>query len=674
MYIVKVINDGIETTIHGKTEKLKSGTVQKGINAVDSFSFVVLPSNKGFNLIRDMKTLVTVYNTNKKRYEFYGRVLQSRDEMDASGLITKEITCESFLGFLNDSQQAYIVEQNWTVTGLLTHIINTHNSKVEEYKQFAIGEVTVTDPNDNLYCGIQRENSWKTLEDKLIKALGGEIRFRVVDGVTYLDYLTEIGETKATSIKLSHNMQKISKEKDPTSYITRLIPYGCKLKEEQTTTDAEGNTTTELVESEERLDISSVNDGILYIEDEDALNEFGIIEGAQEWDDVTEASNLLRKGREFLAENNKTLVKYSITALDLSLLGLDIDDFDVYNTHPIENVLLGIDDKARIIKKSIDVVNENAASSIEVGDNFKTLSDIQVEQSGKIDTITQTIGKIESNYATSEQLRNESKTLSTLIDQTTQSILLKTEELYAEKTSVEEFRQSIMAELSILSDGIFAKFTTTEQQITEIDGTLQSKFNELYKYIAMNDDGITIGSGDSVITLQLDNEDGIVFKRNGVPFGRWDGINFYTGNIVVEVQEKAQFGDFAFLPRSDGSLMFVKIAGEPLVILAHPQNQAVYEGATVAFTIKASGMNLSYMWQFSHDAGTTWTSATDFGEAWGEDIFYGGFTDTLSFTASKSMGGSINQRVRCIVTDSYGNSLTSDVAELGFLAYDVEEE
>ena len=72
------------------------------------------------------------------------------------------------------------------------------------------------------------------------------------------------------------------------------------------------------IETEERLTIESVNDGIDYIEDEEAKEAFGIIEGSVEYDDVTEPTNLLSKGREYLVQNNKVLVKYSVTALDLS--------------------------------------------------------------------------------------------------------------------------------------------------------------------------------------------------------------------------------------------------------------------------------------------------------------------------------------------------------------------
>ena len=72
------------------------------------------------------------------------------------------------------------------------------------------------------------------------------------------------------------------------------------------------------------------------------------------------------------------------------------------------------------------------------------------------------------------------------------------------------------------------------------------------------DGSIVLGASDSAITLTVEN-DMIVFKRNGEQFGWWDGVDFHTGNIVVELNERAQFGNFAFVPRSDGSLSFLKV-------------------------------------------------------------------------------------------------------------------
>jgi len=118
------------------------------------------------------------------------------------------------------------------------------------------------------------------------------------------------------------------------------------------------------------------------------------------------------------------------------------------------------------------------------------------------------------------------------------------------------------AEFDVMSKEISMKFTTVTEQVQNVDGQMQTKFNELYKYIKFSGEtAIIIGSGDNAITLELDNETGIVFKKNGVQFGLWDGENFYTGNIIIGVNERAQFGNFAFVPRSDGSLSFLKVGG-----------------------------------------------------------------------------------------------------------------
>lgn len=116
------------------------------------------------------------------------------------------------------------------------------------------------------------------------------------------------------------------------------------------------------------------------------------------------------------------------------------------------------------------------------------------------------------------------------------------------------------SEFEVMSEQISMRFETIEQGAQGSDNGLQEQFNKLYKYIKFSGEtGIAIGSGDSVLTLELDNETGIVFKKNGVQFGLWDGENFHTGNIIIGVNERAQFGSFAFVPRSDGSLSFLKV-------------------------------------------------------------------------------------------------------------------
>lgn len=371
MYIVKIINDGVITEIHGEANKLTAGSVVQGISTIDSFTFTIHPKNEGFDLLKDMKTFVRVENVNKNRTEFFGRVLYTSVEMDSDGMISKSVTCENLLGFLHDSQQLYIAERNWTVGTFLGNVINVHNEYVENDKKFTVG--IVESSGDNLFCGIQREPSFKTIQDKLINARGGEIRAYESDGSFMIDYVGQIGEFKNTKIELSRNMKAITRERDPSEIVTRLIPLGAKVSEDSEARllisgNASGDSDGDYIFTEDE-----------YIDDETAIAQYGIRVGYQIWDDVTDANNLRRKGEAWLAENARVLVKYSITTLDLSLLGLDIDDFEVGNTHPIVNPLLGIEDTARIIKKTINILDETK-DTIEIGDKFKTMSDIQRDQ------------------------------------------------------------------------------------------------------------------------------------------------------------------------------------------------------------------------------------------------------------------------------------------------------
>jgi hypothetical protein len=150
----------------------------------------------------------------------------------------------------------------------------------------------------------------------------------------------------------------------------------------------------------------------------------------------------------------------------------------------------------------------------------------------------------------------------TSVTQTTEQLLIEALKQYVETGNFEVYNQTVESQLSVMAEEIAMNFTKTTEHIDNVDGDLQSRFTELRKYIRFSGDtAISIGSSDSAITLEIDNASGIVFKKNGVPFGRWDGNDFYTGNIVVEVNERAQLGNFAFVPRSDGSLSFLKVGG-----------------------------------------------------------------------------------------------------------------
>lgn len=160
------------------------------------------------------------------------------------------------------------------------------------------------------------------------------------------------------------------------------------------------------------------------------------------------------------------------------------------------------------------------------------------------------------------ELSDATHSMTTEIKNTSTQVILSALESYVQTNDYEAFRQIVETQLSVMSNEITMNFEKTSSSINSVDEDVQGKFTQLYKHIKFTSDtAISIGSGDSSITLEIDNESGIVFKKNGVQFGWWDGVDFHTGNIVVDVNERAQFGNFAYVPRSDGALMFLKVGG-----------------------------------------------------------------------------------------------------------------
>ena len=372
MYLVTIENNGVETVINEvstNTNNRVSGTIKQGINTINSFTFTIYPNNQGYNLINPLSTLVKVLNTKTNKYEFIGRVLSPTHSMNSNGLVSKSYICESELAYLLDTYQSYEEIHNMTVKGYLERLIRVHNANTDINKQFVVGNVNVIDNNDSLYRYIAYDSTKKNIDDDLVSKLGGELQIRHENDIRYLDYLQEIGKVCTTEIRLAKNLQDIEQNIDVSGYCNRLVVLGAKLKVE----DDEGNE----VDTEERLTIESVNNGVRYIDDEESISKYGIIQGQVIYDDVTDAKNLFTKGQKYLL-NQRILISNKVNALDLSLIGIDIDSFEVGNYYPLKHEILGINDTARIVEKSISIDSPHT-STITLGDLEKDIKKYNIQ-------------------------------------------------------------------------------------------------------------------------------------------------------------------------------------------------------------------------------------------------------------------------------------------------------
>lgn len=368
MHTVTITNGAEKTTIHSDNlDRISGGKIVKAVNAVDSFTFTIYPDNAGYDKLKPLTTLVTVTDDSTGKDVFIGRVLKCPDSMNEQGLICKSVTCEGRLGWLYDSVQPYVEYKMVGVRTVLASFISKHNAQVGDDKHISVGQVTVTGENNYTYS-VNWVSTMDAISEQLVGKFGGEIQLRDQGGKVYIDYLEHIGHGTDTKIELAVNLKTISREVDETSVITRLYPLGAK----QT-------------DSEKRLTIGSVNGGKDYIEDSALVAKYGVISGTQTWDDVTQASILKTKATTFLKSANKAKKQYKITAVDLSTIDMNFEQFELGCWYRVVNPLMGIDEDLRIIGITINL-DSPEQSELTFGDKFETMTGFMTAKTKSLQT------------------------------------------------------------------------------------------------------------------------------------------------------------------------------------------------------------------------------------------------------------------------------------------------
>lgn len=368
MHTVTITNGTEKTTIHSDNlDRISAGKVVKAVNAVDSFTFTIYPDNAGYDKLKPLTTSITVTDDNTGKDVFIGRVLKCPDSMDEQGLICKSVTCEGRLGWLYDSVQPYAEYKVVGIRTVLASFISKHNSQVGDDKHISVGQVTVTAENNYTYS-VNWISTMDAISEQLVGKFGGEIQLRDQGGKVYIDYLEHIGHGTDTKIELAVNLKTISREVDETSVITRLYPLGAKL-----------------TDSEKRLTIGSVNGGKDYIEDSALVAKYGVISGTQTWDDVTQASVLKTKATAYLKSANKAKKQYKITAVDLSTIDMNFEQFELGCWYRVVNPLMGIDEDLRIIGITINL-DSPEQSELTFGDKFETMTGFMTAKTKSLQT------------------------------------------------------------------------------------------------------------------------------------------------------------------------------------------------------------------------------------------------------------------------------------------------
>lgn len=545
----------------GKDYSLLGLTTTKAENKGGTANIVMPPWHPAYNALIAHRSIVEMYRDNVLR--FRGRALYPTDDFynRRTWLVEGELCL-----FQDGTHRPYLYQD--TPEAIFRAVVEDYNSQVEEYKRFRVGDITVTDANN--YVRLESEKAEQSLAvlNKLVERCGGKIIFTTGDdGTRVINWYANPGLRSSQTIEFGSNLLDFARDGANTDFATVIIPYGAMDQE-----------------TGKRVTIESVNDGNDYLVDEEAKALRGYISRPVYWDDVTEPENLLRKAREWLEEHRYIITTLTLTALDLSRLtkppkqadiavaGLAVAGLAVVGTDTVSDIIDSFQEGDAIHVRSkphavdedfrLTEITENwlvpDASTIKLGKSTLSLTgadvagdDHSLSELQKTTNIIKADYKLNINNAVAETER----LLRSLIQQTSESIRM---EVAAEYTTNDKLISAISSSMTQLADSFTYEFSQLQAVVDENGALVEGRFTEIYSYIRMKGGTLSFGSSENGITLTLEN-DLIVFKKNGVRFGWWDGVDFHTGNIVVEVNERAQFGNFAAIPRSNGALSWLKV-------------------------------------------------------------------------------------------------------------------
>ncbi len=314
--------------------RLNTAKVEQELNKAGSFVYSMNQNHKYYGTEKKLKSLVTVYNDDTLM--FRGRVL----DIDVGFYGDRTVTCEGELSFLIDSiQRPY--EFSGSPTTLFTDLLASHNSEVENVKEFLPGRVTVVDANDYITRSDSTYlNTRDSIDKKLVEPLGGYLIPRHESDGVYLDYLADLTDYNSQEVAFGENLLDLSKFISGTDIVTAVIPIGA-----------------EDEETGEKLSIADVNDGVDYVYDQEAVDEYGWIFQTVEFEDVTLVSNLLTKAYEVLEEVKVSLPAIELTAVDLNAVDCDIASFEIGKLTKVTSKVHDLSEEYLTWKRSINLLN-----------------------------------------------------------------------------------------------------------------------------------------------------------------------------------------------------------------------------------------------------------------------------------------------------------------------------
>lgn len=384
-----------------------SATLNLKLNAIEDLTVTVDRNSWLYDHGEPFKTHVNVYNlSNNNELVFRGRLVKVTKKMDNNGAFNQELVFESILSYLLDSGQP-VPNKPYTMnpTQFLDLVLTTHNNRMPEDKHvyYQIGEVDNSlEPKGTYDYEYDYKSSWEIIKSMLIDRLKGylSVRYGIKDNhyIVLFTFNRKPGaDHPEQKVEIGVNMQSSEVEIDPTNVVTRLIPLGA--------TQEDLKDPTKETSTKARLSIKRVNNGDVAIHNDALEKQFGLIEGFQVWDEVTDPAELKRLGQEWMARQIISVTNWKVDTFET-----DNRTFYVGHRYMFVNEELAVSQLIRVTEKTVDITSPNNIT-LTVESTQNTLVDYQIQARKTKEELAETKADLARNKRRTKALVDEVKKL-----------------------------------------------------------------------------------------------------------------------------------------------------------------------------------------------------------------------------------------------------------------------
>lgn len=502
-------------------------TLDERTDGFNSLTYRCLRGTPAYDRSVEMTTKLKVYEDGNLYWA--GRIISVQKTINNDKVVYAEDTLALLCDAIYEPFEFY-----GTVSDLLSNIVGKYNSSVDESKRF-VGVVCDVDVGNITRSCEGYETCWSIIKTRLLNMVGGYMWVSYnAEEKPIIHYSLSQRNASTQVISFGSNLKDYSVKWSFDGFYTACVPLGAKNEE-----------------TKEYVTIESVNDGNKNLIDSASAAIYGIIYAPPSettWKDVHEPSILLQRGQEWIQTRASRAVRQiSLDGVDLATLGVN-----VMSIHWLDKVRCTCSDfdEMFILESVSRRLDDISSVNVSMGSEKTSLtgSNISMESS----TINR-IENIEADYTTAEDVSNlvqpkiddlmeETLTQITSIRQEANQIVMQAIQEYSatNDANLEALYERISSELNILADRVEFNFNSTNESITNVDGTYRGEIDNILSFIRLlpttqtQQGGVVIGESTSEIKLKLENDVLYFFTGDETNVSTENAIAYFAaGQLVV---------------------------------------------------------------------------------------------------------------------------------------------